>query len=127
MNYTFEEMVPALRRGNVEAIEQQIESSKIDESRISGVNLHLDDNCQVILISNDFSRIYDLKDPNQSLDLADNLTALKFNIHSMDDQCCDWDLIDFAQLRQLPEIGTNQFTSPLFEDLNLIAIKMDYK
>ena len=127
MNYTFEEMAPALKQGNIKAIEQQIESSILDDSRIQGVNLHLDDNCQVILISNDFSRIYDLKDPNQSLDLADNLTALKFNIHSMDDQCCDWDLIDFAQLRQLPEIGTKQFTSQLFEDLNLIAIKLDYK
>jgi len=127
MNYTFEEMAPALKQGNIKAIEQQIEESKIDESRISGVNLHLDDNCQVILISNDFSRIYDLKDPNQSLDLADNLNSLKFNIHSMDDQCCDWDLINFAQLRTLPEIGTDKFTSPLFEDLNLISIKLDYK
>ena len=127
MNYTFEEMAPALKQGNIKAIEQQIEESKIDESRISGVNLHLDDNCQVILISNDFSRIYDLKDPNQSLDLADNLNALQYNIHALDDNCSDWDLIDFGTLRTLPEIGTDKFTSPLFEDLNLISIKLDYK
>ena len=127
MNYTFEQIQPSLIRGVEEGIEQKIEQAKTDPTRINGVNLHLADHYMITLHAPNYCRIFDLKDPNQSLDLIDNLNSLKFNLNSLDDHPNDFDLIDYEALSKTPEVGADHFLDPLFEGLNLASIRIQYK
>ena len=90
MNYSFPEIRPSIEYQIKEGITQQIHKSTTCPSRINGIDLRIADNCQVILLTQSFARIYNLLDSNQSLDLVDNLRALKHNIHCMDDDGLSW-------------------------------------
>ncbi|MAH48253.1 hypothetical protein CMI37_20685 [Candidatus Pacearchaeota archaeon] len=127
MNYSFPEIRPSIEDQIKEGITQQIHKSTTCPSRINGVDLRIADNCQVVLLTQSFARIYNLLDANQCLGLVDDLKALKFNIHCMDDARNDWDLINFTDIQALPEVGVDHFLNPLFEQLQLASIRIEYK
>ena len=127
MNYSFPEISPSIKNHIKEGIANQVHKSTTCQSRIKGVDLRIADNCQVVLLTESFARIYNLLDSNQSLELVDDLKALKFNIHSKSDARNDWDLINFSDIQALPEVGVDNFLNPLFEQLQLASIRIEYK